>query len=324
MEAAAKLAYTFGVSQFVIGLTLVAIGTSLPELVTAITSSISGNGALSIGDVIGANITNLMLNLGLVAIFIVLQIKKESFRRDTFFLLFCSILFGIFAANKIFSRVEGIILLVLFLIYIAYLLRFEQKKGFLGYEKYTAILLHFIKPSSYVRIINHHYNKLKKRESDLTEDEIIFLNIMKHSFVIALSGFFVYFSAKYMVGSAINIASYFRVPEEIIGVLMVAIGTSSPELVVSIRSAKKGLQDILIGNVIGSCIVNLLLVAGVAMAIMPVAISTITQLYFIPFMIIATLLLIGFVRVHWVLKMFHGLIFVCIYILFIISLIVML
>jgi len=321
VDSSAKIARIFGVSDFVIGLTIVAIGTSLPELITAITSSMHGNGALSVGNVIGANITNILLNLGLVAIFVVLQIKKEQFRRDVFFLMFCAVLFGIFAVNNVLSRPEGVVFLALFLVYMAYLLRFEKKKGFLGYDKYAGIMLRLVNPSAYTRVIKHSF---RKKEENLTEDEKIFLNLLKYGSVLVLSGFFIYFSAEYMVDSAVNISEYLGVPAEIIGILMVAIGTSSPELVVSIRSAKKGLQDILVGNVVGSCIINLLLVAGTAMVINPVIISNVTKTYFVPFMIMSVILLIGFVKANWILKMFHGLIFVLLYALFVISLIFLL
>ena len=120
--------------------------------------------------------------------------------------------------------------------------------------------------------------------------------------------------------SAAEIAQHFKIPQDIIGLVLLAIGTSLPELFVSISAVKKGLSNILIGNILGSNIANLLFIGGISAIISPLAVNTISLYYTIPFMILMTFMLMIFIRAHWILRMFEGLMLLIMYILFIISL----
>ncbi|MDP2908220.1 MAG: calcium/sodium antiporter [Nanoarchaeota archaeon] len=325
VSSASKLAKYFGVSDFVIGLTVVAIGTSLPEFASAIVAALSNNTGLIIGNIVGANITNICLNLGLSAVIVVLEIKKTMFRRDGLFLIIISLLFLIFALDKTVSRLEGIILYTLFMFYISYLFRFQPSKGKFGFKKYFKnfngeFLLRFIRPNTYKEILLTGFKFISPRKS-LTPEEENFFSMFKNVTLLIIGGLAIYYSAEYLVPSAVNIAHYFKVPEDIIGLVLISIGTTLPELSVSLTAAKKGLSNILIGNVLGSNIANILLIGGVSAIIHPLAINTISLYYTIPFMILMTFMLLSFIRAHWILKMFQGLILLIFYLLFIISLV---
>ena len=326
VSSASKIARYFGVSDFVIGLTIVALGTSLPEFAASIAAALSDNTGLIIGNIVGSNIANIGLVLGLSAIIVVLEIKKTMFRRDGLFLIIISVLFLIFALNKIISRVEGIILSTLFLFYISYLFKFQPSKGKFGFRKYLSnfngnFFKKIIRPNTYKYLIVAGVKFVGPQRKSLTSEEKTFLIIFKNVFLLIAGCIAIFYGAKYVVPSAVNIAYYFKVPRDVIGLVVLAIGTSLPELFVSLTSLKKGLSNIMIGNILGSNIANILFIGGIAAIIKPLTVNTISLYYTIPFMILITFMLLSFIRANWLLKMFEGLILLIIYILFIISLI---
>ncbi len=300
-----------------------ALWTSLPEFASAISAALKGHTGLIIGNVIGANIANIGLNLGLSSIIIALQIRKDMFRRDGIFLITVSILFLIFSLNKVISRMEGIILYTLFMFYIGYLFKFQPGKGKFGFKTYLAngeFLRKFVRPATYKEIVSTSFNFISPKKS-LTPEEQSFFDFFKNVFILILGAFAVFYGAKYVVPSAVNIAYYFKIPEDLVGLVLLSLGTTLPELTVSLTAIKKGLNNILIGNVLGSNIANLLLIGGVSAIIHPLAINTISLYYTIPFMVLMTFMLLTFIRSHWILRMFEGLILLIFYILFIISLV---
>jgi len=327
VDSSSKLAKYFGVSDFIIGLTVVALGTSLPELASSIAATLSNNTGLVIGNIVGSNIANIGLVLGLSAIVVVLEIKKNMFRRDGLFLIIITILFLLFSLDKLISRIEGVVLYTLFLFYISYLFKFQPSKGKFGFKKYFLNFNHkffkkFIRPNTYKELILGGFKFIGPDRKYLSVEEERFFTIFKNVSLLILGGFAIYYGAKYVVPASVNIAHYFKVPQDIVGLILLAVGTSLPELFVSISSLKKGLSNIMIGNILGSNIANLLFIGGLTAIIHPLTINTISLVYTIPFMVLITFMLISFIRAHWILRMFHGLILLIIYILFIISLVV--
>lgn len=325
VDSASKLAKHFGVSDFIVGLTVVALGTSLPEFASAISAALRGNTGLIIGNIVGANIANIGLSLGLGSILSVLVIKKTMFRRDGLFLLTVTILFFLFALNKEISRIEGLIFYTLFMFYIGYLFKFQPSRGSFGFKEYLskingAFFRRFIRPNTYKEIIMDGLRLVGPRKT-LTPEEQTFLHIFKSVFFLIIGGIAIFYGAKYVVPSAANIAHHFKIPEDIVGLVLLSLGTTLPELTVSLSAVRKGLGNILIGNILGSNIANILLIGGVAAIIHPLAVSTISLYYTIPFMILMTFMLLTFIRIHWILRMFEGLMLIIMYILFIISLV---
>lgn len=326
VSSASKLAKHFGVSDFVIGLTVVALGTSLPEFASSIVAALTNNTGLIIGNIVGSNIANIGLILGLSAIIVVLEIKKTMFRRDGLFLIIITILFLIFSLNKIISRAEGIILYTLFLFYMAYLFKFQPSKSQFGFREYFTNFNHkffkmFIRPNTYKEIIIEGFRFIGPKRKSLTPEEETFLHIFKNVFLLIIGGIAIFYGAKYLVPSAANIAYHFKVPEDLVGLVLIAIGTSLPELFVSLTALKKGLSNIMIGNILGSNIANILFIGGISAIINPLTINSISLYYTIPFMVLMTFMLLTFIRSHWLLRMFEGLILLLLYILFILSLV---
>ena len=238
VDGASSVASILKIPSLIVGLTIVAFGTSAPEAAVSITSSLSGSNALALSNVIGSNLFNMLLIIGLCAILSELKISKKVLNLDLPFLV---ILTGILTAFILLgwniSRVEGIILLILIIAYIAYLI----------------------------------YNAQKSKESQIVEKPKI--SPLKSIIYIVCGIAGIIIGADFVVGSASYIAMAFGMSETLIGLTIVAIGTSLPELATSLTALKKGENQLVIGNVIGSNIFNISFVLGASSAISPIAIN---------------------------------------------------
>ena len=227
VEGAAGIAKKLGIPQLVIGLTIVAMGTSMPEAAVSITSALSGSAGISIGNVVGSNILNILIILGITAVLTNVRIQKTTFRYEIPFMIGITIIlmaFGI-TGNQI-TFLEGILFWLLVLIFLGYLFVFS-KKG-----------------------------------SVQDEEEIKELPLWKGVLGIIIGGILVVKGSDFAVEGATEIARYFGMSERFIGLTIVAFGTSLPELVTSVTAARRGNADIAIGNIVGSNIFNILFVIG--------------------------------------------------------------
>ena len=244
VEGAAGIAKKLGIPQLVIGLTIVAMGTSMPEAAVSITSALSGSAGISIGNVVGSNILNILIILGITAVIVdvavakstlcyelpymlVVRIQKTTFRYEIPFMIGITIIlmaFGI-TGNQI-TFLEGILFWLLFLIFLGYL---------------------FV---------------ISKKGSVQDEEEIKELPLWKGVLGIIIGGILVVKGSDFAVEGATEIARYFGMSERFIGLTIVAFGTSLPELVTSVTAARRGNADIAIGNIVGSNIFNILFVIG--------------------------------------------------------------
>jgi len=245
VDGSSNIAKRFHIPEIVIGLTIVSIGTSLPELMVSLKSAISGHSDMSVGNVIGSNICNLLLILGLASTIRPLKIKRETRLIEVPMCLILTIIFGIFCntAEGI-SRTEATILLVIFTIFIIYTI-IMGKNG----EKFD-------------------------KEDESTEAKILDkkqVSILKNIAFIILGIVGLKFGGDLVVENSTTIAEYFNISEQIISLTIVAIGTSLPELVTSVVAAIKGNSDISIGNILGSNIFNMALIMGVSALINPIA-----------------------------------------------------
>lgn len=238
VEGSSGIAKKFHIPEIIIGLTIVSIGTSMPELFVSITSAIGGYEDMAIGNVIGSNLCNLLLILGLSATINPVVFKKETKFIEIPMCLIITIIFTAFCNTGTgISRVEAITLIILFIIFIGYTI-YMGKKG--DNEEITS------KPARKT-IVNIIY---------------ILLGIMGLKF-----------GGDFVVENAKDIAEYFKISEKIISLTIIAIGTSLPELVTSITASIKGDSDIAIGNILGSNIFNMLLIIGVSGVINPMTYS---------------------------------------------------
>ena len=267
VSSSSRIAKHLGVSEMVIGLTLVAIGTSIPELSSAIAASIFHEGSLVLGNIVGANVANIALIFG-ISLFLVVYINNKETLKELKFLFLVYILFFIFCLDLKISNFEGLILLLGFIYYLYDVFRRKKKP-----EEYL---------EKHVKV-----HGIKK--------ETLF-NSIKYYLFFVFSLVVLIFSAKHFVISAINIANYLDVSTKIIGVLM-AIGTTFPELSVTIQAARKKFRGILVGDLVGSCIINVLLIIGVASSINEIMLNNLVLYFEIPILVlIAFLMYIFFLK----------------------------
>ena len=257
-----RLAQSFKISPFIIGATVIGFGTSTPELAVSLMASLQDSGDLALGNVIGSNITNIGLVLGLTALIVPLTIEKQRFIDESPPLVITSLIIVVFAWNNYLGRTEGFIMICLLVIY---LWRAFQTK--------------------------------EKIDLDLSEDHLFseYGGSSFQTFLVILGIIMLILGANWMVEGATGIARKLGVSEWFIGVSIVALGTSLPELISSLIAAKKGHGEMAIGNVFGSNIFNILMVIGTTSLIQPLSIGEeiYTDLIYTTALTCLLLLLIG-------------------------------
>ncbi|MEQ8243460.1 MAG: calcium/sodium antiporter [Fulvivirga sp.] len=294
VDGASSIATRYNVSQMIIGLTIVSFGTSLPELLVNVTASFGGNPGLAIGNIFGSNIANILLILGISAIIRPLPISKNIYFSEIPFSLVATLLVGFLANAALLSdvrtltlsRVDGVILLVFFVL-------------FMGY----------------IYVVFKADNEKLEEEANKPEPS---MTIKKASLFIFLGLIGLYFGGEWVVNGAVDIANQFGLSETFIGLTVVAIGTSLPELFTSAVAAYKNNTDIAVGNVVGSNIFNLLWILGVSALIRPLPFDVASNTDIVMIVLASALLLFavavgkGARIVRW-----EGMLFVAVYIAYI-------
>lgn len=245
IDSSSKIARHYGVPVFIIGISIIAFGTSMPELVVGIISSINGDNALSYGNIIGSCINNVGLNLGLVALIITIMVDEKILKKEMLMLTLVELLLLGLSFNGDLSRIDGVILLILGIAFIVYLIK-GAKDG-------------------------------KKDDEDAPLEKLSKGEVGKKWFVMLFSLAALIFSGNLIVDSSQAIAISFGIEQSAIGLTLIALGTTMPELVTSITAARKKEVDIILGNVIGSNIFNILIILGIAATINPININFIDK-----------------------------------------------
>lgn len=239
VDGAAGIADKFGIPQLVIGLTIVAMGTSAPEAAVSITAALKGTAAITIGNVVGSNILNILLILGVTSVIVTVAVAKTTIRYEIPYMLFVSallLIFGYTGGNITF--IEGIFLWVAFIAYLSYLFIMAKK------------------------------NKEVAEEEEKKKPIWLLL-------ILALIGLvLIVWGSDVTVDAATEIAKAMGMSDRFIGLTIVALGTSLPELFTSVSAAMKGKADIAIGNIVGSNIFNILFVVGTTALITPVTFAS--------------------------------------------------
>jgi cation:H+ antiporter len=286
VTAAAEVARRIGVSDLVIGLTLVSVSTTLPEFVASAMASHAGSGGIAVGNVVGSNITNITFILGTCMVLEGYKVEPLVLKRYGIALLMVCLVFVVLALGDI-TRIEGIMLLSIFVVYLVILSK----------EKHS---------------------RREMKEVSVEMSGIPVESAWKVVARLALGGATVFIGARGLVSSAISIAATLNVLESAIGATIVALGTSLPEFAVSLRALKENYEQISVGNILGANTFNILWVIGFASLINPLELDT-NLLYFnVPLMIGITVLLLIFIRTGYQLKRKEGVIFLLIYMLFLI------
>jgi cation:H+ antiporter len=266
VESASRIAKKLGLSELVIGLTIVAIATSAPEFAVTISAAIANKMSISVGNVVGSNIFNLGIILGLVALFGSIKTTKSILYRDAGLLVFTGILLLIFFADETLSLLEGIILGTTLVIYLVYLVRHKEK----------------------------------------SDEEVPAGNFKWYDIIRLVVGVgLIILSANKLVESSSALARLFGISEWMIGITIVAAGTSVPELATSIVAVAKGRHGLSIGNLIGSDLFNMLGVLGVAAIIRPLVIAEADYLSII-FLAVNLIIIFIMIRTGWKITRLEG------------------
>lgn len=259
VDGAAGVADKLGVPQLVIGLTIVAMGTSAPEAAVSLTAALKGNADIALGNVVGSNILNILIILGIVSVIIATPISKSIFKVDLPFMLVMSLLVMLLGyMGEDISRLDGGILLVFFVGYLVYLFVDAKKSG-------TS-------------------NEEEKEENNKPIWQLILIAVVGLVLIV--------FGSDFTVDAATKIATELGMGTKFIGLTIVALGTSLPELFTSVAAALKGKSDIAIGNIVGSNIFNILFILGTS--------SVITPINFEPIFLIDALVSVGAGVLLWV------------------------
>lgn len=238
VDGSSSVARIFKVPAVIIGLTIVAMGTSAPETAVSISAAVRGQNEIALSNVIGSNIFNLLVVVGICAAIKPVVPAKEIIRRDLPISLLCAVLLLVASLNLALGRIEGIVLLLGFVIYIGYLV-------------YTA----------------------RKKPAADTEENVKKMSPLKSALFILIGIAGIVLGGQLVVNSASDIAASFGLSQTLIGLTIVAVGTSLPELVTSIVASRKGENGLALGNAIGSNIFNILLVMGLSTVISPIGVN---------------------------------------------------
>ncbi len=253
VDGSSSLARKFGVSSFFIGLTIVAFGTSAPELVVSALASFKGSAGIALGNIIGSNISNTLLILGIAAVITPLAIKKGTVHKEIPLSLLAVLAVGILANDFLIdgvtpsslTRIDGLILILFFVIFLYYTFGItKDKKG----------------------VLEKTVGEIKEAAADGVKEHNNFVSALM--IIVGLSALAV--GGKLIVDGAIVFARVLGVSEALIGLTIVAVGTSLPELAASAVAAHKGQTNIAVGNIVGSNIFNLLWVLGLSSVIRPI------------------------------------------------------
>ena len=251
VEGAASTAVLFAVRPVIIGLTIVSLATSAPELLVSLVAAVKGSGGISIGNILGSNVINIALVLGISAVIRPVTIKRQVVMIEIPYMIFISIAFWVLCLDSQITRTDGIILIAFLVIFLIY--------GFLTAKD--------------------------KSNGQAPPLDRPFKQLLKNGFYILLGVIMLSFGANFVVQEAIVIASRMGLSQTFIGISVVALGTSLPELATSAVAAARGESDISVGNVVGSNLFNICLVMGVVGIFNPMSIDPSLHGFQFPFMI---------------------------------------
>lgn len=278
VSGSSKLAFKFGLKPLIVGLTIVAFGTSSPELVVSISAAYSNMSDIALGNVIGSNIFNIGLIVGIAALIKPMKVSAQVVKFDIIVMVIVSVLPFIMLYDGILSRVDGIILTALLIVYIIYNIKISKK------------------------------NDLIESDEPVKKKSPVWLNIV---FIIVGLAVLV-FGANVFVESAVSLARFLNLSESVIGLTIVAMGTSLPELATSVVASLKGESDISLGNIVGSNIFNILAILGITSIITPISMGNISYVD-LSIMLMFAVVLLPLARTGYVIDRKEGIIFLVLF-----------
>lgn len=281
VRAAVSIARRVGLSPLVIGLTVVSVGTSLPELVVCVDAALQGNGGLGIGNIVGSNISNIALILGLAALIRPMGVKAQVVRVDGPILVGVSVLLVVLVQDDVLGRLDGVLL----------------SGGVVGYLAYTVWAVRE-EPGE----VREEFDTGIPSQHSLGRD-LGFL-------VLGVGGLVA--GADVLVDGAVNVARALKVPQIVIGLTVVAVGTSLPELATSVLASYRGKGDIAVGNAVGSSILNILGILGITTVVQPLSTARLSAVE-LAVMVGVAVLVLPLLRSHFTLSRREGSVLLLVY-----------
>lgn len=314
-DGAVNIATRFGVSQMVIGLTIVAMGTSMPEFCVSMVSALKGTPDLAVGNVVGSNTLNTLLIVGCSALVAPIMVKRSSVKRDIPFAVVASLLMLLFCLDGAIGRVDAAVLFAGFCLFMFVTLKYAKTTdehaatvATMGAAMATAAAA----STSVSEASTSHTSAPKASTSQPSAPEASVASMLKAIVMLVVGLLCLIAGSNMFVDNASFVASSLGVSDAVIGLTIVAGGTSLPELATSMVSAKKGNSDIAIGNVIGSNVFNILMIIGITGLVKPMHIAGITTLDL--FMMLASMLLMWFFcRTTYKVKRWEGAVLTIVY-----------
>lgn len=299
VDGSSSLAKKMHIPDIVIGLTIVALGTSMPELIVNIFSSLSGNSGIAIGNILGSNISNILLILGISSLFCPLIVKKNTLNKEIPFSILATVALLFLASDSIFTK---------------------GAESMLSISDGLVLILFFA-------IFMYYTVSIAKANKDEGDDESVKTYPVWKSLIMVAGGIIgLALGGRWIVNGAVSIAQMFHMSETLIGLTIVAIGTSLPELATSVAAARKKKSDIAIGNVVGSNIFNILFVLGISSSIKALPFET-GNILDIAMVLLCSVLLMIFVLIgkkkkEYRLERWGGIIFILLYIAYVTFLVI--
>lgn len=285
INGAVFISHRFGIPKIIIGLTIVAFGTSTPELFVGITSAIKQNASISFGNILGANLANIGLIVGLITLIHPIKIRTSTLKKDYPFVILAPLLLYLLAMDGILSRLDGVIFLIM-----AFL--------FIYYAVWSA---------------GQAEREINGRVKSFVKDSVNKVETVKNFFNFILGLILLIIGAKFLVSSGVSLAEYFGISQVIIGITLISFGTVMPELFTSITAIIKKQAEISLGNVIGSTIFNVFVILGIVIIISPIIIPASIISFDLLFLIILTLILVTLLRTNDRIARIEGLILLITY-----------
>lgn len=318
-DGAVNIATRFGVSQMVIGLTIVAMGTSMPEFCVSMVSALKGTPDLAVGNVVGSNTLNTLLIVGCSALVAPIMVKRSSVKRDIPFAVVASLLMLLFCLDGAIGRVDAAVLFAGFCLFMFVTLKYAKTTegpaasvATNGAATATAISEASTSQASSSEASSSETSAPKASTSQPSAPEASVASMLKAIVMLVVGLLCLIAGSNMFVDNASFVASSLGVSDAVIGLTIVAGGTSLPELATSMVSAKKGNSDIAIGNVIGSNVFNILMIIGITGLVKPMHIAGITTLDL--FMMLASMLLMWFFcRTTYKVKRWEGAVLTIVY-----------
>lgn len=283
VRGSVSLALRFSISPLVIGMTIVSFGTSTPELLVSLEGVLTGYPDVSVGAVIGSNISNLGLVLGFTVLLFPIIVNRNSIRIDWPVMMLSAILFFVFARDGVISFYEGLAFIIILCIFLYSLIYFSRKK-----EK-----------------------AIKAETKDIVKKDMPVIRAVLYLLVGIAA---LYFGSRWLVSSVVNIAGEFGISEKLISISVVALGTSLPELVTSAVAAYRKESDISMGNLIGSNIFNIFAIVGITAMVKPLQISDAINNFDVYVMLFISLLILPIILIGKKVGWIKGLILLLIYV----------